>query len=181
MEKTLYLYPHKLFPRFSTPNSSRFSELFSELSDNDSDSDFDGQLNEIYSKELEDDPNIERCRIDPEKLLNGIEKRNSIVIKGIPSDFGAHNFYELLTKFCKKIKFFATTKRNYTYAFVTINHGMEVLNIFEALTLMKEELKIYKGYDFSKIEIYFSKSQNIIDLAKKYHKKVSQKNFIVCE
>ena len=58
---------------------------------------------------------------------------------------------------------------------------MEVLNIFEALTLMRDKLKIYKGFNFTKIEIYFCKYQNLIDLTKKYQKEVDQKNFIICK
>ena len=186
MEKILYLYTHKLFPRFSTPNSSRFSELFSKLSDYDPDSDFNGQLNKIYSKDLKENPNIEKYRINPEKILNGLEKRTSIIIKGIPSDFGALNFYELITQFCIEINFFyipgfSNGKRKYMYAFVTVGRLMDVLNIFEALILMRDKLKIYKGFNFTKIEIYFCKYQNLIDLTKKYQKEVDQKNFIICK
>ena len=183
-ERILYLYTHKLFPRFTTPAFSRFSNLFSELSDT-TDSDSDSDM-EIYPKELEEDPNIERYRINPKKILNGTEKRNSVIIKGIPAAFGALNFYELLTKFCKEINFFyipgfAIAKWKYIYAFVTIGRRKGVLNIYEGLTLMKEKYKSFKGFDFSKIEIYFCKSQNIIGLTKKYQKEVNQKNFIICK
>ena len=57
-ERVLNLYTHKLFPRFSTPTLSRFSELFSKLSGYDSDSDSD-QLTKIYSQELKNDANLE--------------------------------------------------------------------------------------------------------------------------
>ena len=184
-EKFLHLYTHKLFPRFSTPVFSRFSGLFSQLSDNDPDSD-SAQLMEIYAKELNVELNMERYRIDPEKILNGFEKRNSIIIKGIPADLGPLNFYQLLTNFSKDIKFFyipgfAIAKWKYIYAFVTINRRMGVLNIFEGLTIMRDKFKTYKGSDFSKIEIYFCKSQNIISLTKKYQKKVNNKNTIICK
>ena len=183
MEKFLYLYTHKLFPRFSTPTSSRFSELFSKLSSSNSCLDSD-QLTEIYTKELKKDPNMEKYRINPEKILNGIEKRNSIIIKGIPADFGVLNFYELLTTFCKDIKFFyvpgfAIAKWKYIYAFVTISRRMGVLDIFEALTLIRDKFQTYKDSDFSKIEIYFCKSQNIIGLTKKNQKEVNKNNFII--
>ena len=185
MEKDLYLYTHKLFPRFSTPTSSRFSELFSELSENDSDSDSD-RLKRIYSNELEEDPDIERYRINPKKILDGIERRSSIIIKGIPAEFGAQNFYELLTKFCKDIKFFyipgfAITKWKYIYAFATVGRRKGVLSIFEGLALMKNKYKTFKGFNFSNIEIYFCKSQNIIGLTKKYRKGVNKNNFTVCK
>ena len=185
MEKALYLYTNKLFPHFSTPSISRFSELFSKLSDNDSCLDSD-QLKEIYSTELKEDINMEKYQINPKKIKDGIEKRNSIIIKGIPSDFGPYNFYELLTKFCKDIKFFyipgfVINKWKYIYAFVKIGSQMGVLDIFEALTFMRDKFKTYNGFDFSKIEIYFCKSKNIIGLTKKYQKEANQKNFIICK
>ena len=183
MEKILYLHTRKLFPSFSSPALSRFSVLFSQLSKNYSDSNSD-KLTNIYTKELEENQNMEKYRIDPEKILNGLEKRNSIIIKGIPAGFGAFNFYDLLTKFCKDINFFyipgfAIAKRKYIYAFVTINRRMGILNIFEALTIMRDKLESYKGFDFTKIEIYFCRSRHIINLADKYQKEANQKDFII--
>ena len=185
IEKILSLYTHKLFPRFSSPSTSRFSNLFTELSDNNSNSNSNQVMNN-YSKISEENSKIEKYKIDPKKILNGIEKRNSILIKGIPAAFGALNFYELLTKFCKKINFFyipgfAIAKWEYIYAFVTIGTKRGVLSIYEGLTLMKEKYKTFNGYDFSKIEIYFCKSQNIIGLTKKYQTDDNQRNFIIGE
>ena len=184
-EKILNLYTHELFPCFSTPEISRFSNLFLELSDNESDSDSD-QFMKNYSEELQKNQKLERYMINPKKILNGSEKRSSIIIKGIPSAFGARNFYEFLTKFCKDINFFyipgfAINKWKYIYAFATIGSRKGVLNIFEGLTLMKEKYKTFKGFDFSKIEIYFCKSQNIIGLTKRCQNEVSQNNFIICK
>ena len=158
----------KLFPKFSSPISSRFSELFREIS----------ETNKTESPK--------KYLIFPKKIINGTEKRTSIIIKGIPSAFGCQNFYELLTNFCSDIKFFyipayAANKWKYIYAFVTIGRRKGVLNIFEGLTLMKEKYKTFKGFDFSKIEIYFCKSQNIIGLTKKCQNKVNQDNFIICK
>ena len=180
-ERILCLYTQKLFPRFSSPAFSRFSNLFSDISENGTDSD---RLLRIHSEELEEDPCMERYKINPKKILNGFEKRSSVIIKGIPAGFGARNFYELLTKFCKEINFFyipgfAIAKWEYIYAFATIGRRKGVLNIYEGLNLMKEKYKNFKGFDFSKIEIYFCKSQNIIGLTKKYQKEVNQNNFII--
>ena len=185
MEKILYLYTQKLFPRFSTPAFSRFSSLFSELSGDDSDSDSE-QFTKINSEELVENSNLERYQINPKKILDGTERRNSVIIKGIPSAFGAANFYELLTKFCKEINFFyipgfAIAKWKYIYAFATIGNQKGIIKIFEGLTLMKEKCKTYKGFDFSKIDIYFCKYQNIVGLAKKCQKKGNKKNFIICK
>ena len=184
MEKILFIFTKKLFPHFSTPTCSRFSGLFSELSENDPNSNSD-QLINIFSEELEENPNIEKYVINPEKILNGIEKRNSVIIKGIPSAFGARNFYELLVKFGEKINFFfipgfAINKWEYIYAFVTIRRKKGVLNIFKELNRIRDK-KYFKGFNFSKIEIYFCKSRIIIGLTKKYQKENSHKNFIICQ
>ena len=181
-ERILYMHVRKLFPRFSTPAYSRFSDLFSELSSN---STFD-QLKPTNFKESEDETNLEKYRINPEKIIDGIEKRTSVIIKGIPANFGALNFYKLLTKFCSEINFFyipgfALAKWEYIYAFVTIGHRKGVLNIFLGLNSLKNRNKILKGFDFSKIEIYFCKSQNIIGLTKKYQQETNQKNFVICK
>ena len=107
----------KLFPNFSSPISSRFSELFRELS--------------LTKKE----DNPKKYLIFPKKIVNGTEKRTSIIIKGIPSAFGCQNFYELLSNLCDDIKFFyipsfAVNKWSYVYAFVNIGSQKGVLDIF---------------------------------------------------
>ena len=55
------------------------------------------------------------------------------------------------------------------------------ISIFEGLNLIKDKYKTFKGFDFSKIEIYFCKSQNINGLVNKYQKELNQKNFIICK
>ena len=176
MERVLCLYTQKLFPQFSTPAFSRFSTLFSELYEKDLEIDLLTKTTNQELDELDKIPNIEKFRINPRTILNGTERRNSIIIKGIPSALGASNFYQLLTKFSKEINFFyipgfSITKWKYIYAFATIGRRKGVLNIYKGLTLIKEKFNNYKGFDFSKIEIYFCKSQNIIGLTKKYQKK----------
>ena len=183
-ERILCAYTHRLFPQFNTPAFSRFASLFSELLEREIDTESE-RLAKIFPKEIEEDEQLlERYRINPKKIINGFEKRSSVIIKGIPADFGALNFYELLTKFCKEIKFFyipgfAIAKWKYVYAFVTIGRRKGVLNIFEGLNMMKEKYKTFKGFDFSKIEVYFCKSQNIIGLTKKYQNEENQNNFII--
>ena len=158
----------KLFPKFSSPLSSRFSELFREIS----------ETNKTESPK--------KYLIFPKKIINGTEKRTSIIIKGIPSAFGCQNFYELLTNFCSDIKFFyipayAANKWRYIYAFVNIGNPKGVLDIFEGLSIIRDKYKNYKGFDFSKIEIYFCKSQNINGLIRKYQNDIYESNFLVCK
>ena len=184
MEILLQLYLNNLFPHFSSPFSSRFSGLFYELS----------KINLIKSENFtitdskieKENQNLEKYKINPEKILNGTETRTSIIIKEIPRAFGAFNFYELLTKFsgqinCFYIPDFAVAKWEYIYAFVTIEHAKGILDIYEGLTFLRDKFKIFNGCDFSKIEIYFCRSQNRTSLKKKCHKEVNQNNFFICK
>lgn len=189
-EKFLHSYLDRLFPSYASPNSSRFSQLFAEMCKKT-------QLKLKIKKELmksqkdeeekiDEEVNLEKYIIYPQKILSGEEKRTSIIIKGIPCAFGCQNFYELLRMFCKDINFFyipgfAIVKWQYIYAFATIGNRRGVLNIYEGLSSIKEKYKNFKGYDFSQIEIYFSKSQNINALTKKFKKDGFQNNFVVCK
>ena len=184
IELFLQLYLQELFPRFSSPLSSRFSVLFCELS----------KINIITQENLlKNDPknekekqDLEKYKINPEKILNGTETRTSVIIKEIPGSFGPKNFYELITKFSNEIKFFyipdfAVAKWEYIYAFATIGHINGVLDIYEGLTFLRDKFKTFNGHDFSKIEIYFCRSQNRTALMKKCHKGIDQKNYFICK
>ena len=184
IEKHLQRYLQKLFPHFSSPLSSRFSKLFYELS----------KIKLIQTENItktepideKENQILEKYRIYPEKILNGVETRTSIIIKNIPGAFGALSFYKLLTQFSNDIKFFyipgfAIEKWEYIYAFATIGHIEGILDIYEGLTFLRDKFKILKGYDFSKIEIYFCKYQNKNSLMKKSHKEIDPKSFFICK
>ena len=184
IEKHLQLYLQKLFPHFSSPLSSRFSALFYEISKiNQNKSQKLTKIDEKYDTE---NKNLEKYRIYPEKILNGIEKRTSIIIKEIPCSFGALNFYELLSKFCNEINCFyipgfIINKKEYIHAFVNVGHRKNVLDIYEGLTLLRDEFKTFKGCDFSKIEISFCRSQYRTGIMKKCHKEILKKDFFICK
>ena len=181
-DKHLQLYLQKLFPRFSSPLSSRFSGLFYEISKTNLTQ--PENLTKIGSKNEKESQNFEKYRIYPEKILNGIETRTSIIIKDIPGAFGAMNFYNLLTIFsnqinCFYIPGFAIEKWEYIYAFVTIDNIKGVLDIYEGLTLLKNKFKTFKGYDFSKIEVYYCRSQSKTSFMKKCLNKSDSKSIFI--
>ena len=183
MEAYIREYIKKLFPSFNSPIRSRFSQFFREISEKTK------LINKSSKKESKkdlDDNNLGKYLIIPNKIINGTEKRTSIIIKGIPSAFGVENFYKLLTKFCSDIEFFyvpgyAVNKWQYIYAFANLGHRKGVLDIYEGLTIMRDKYKIYQGFDFSKIEVYFCKSQNINGLITKYQTEVNQSNLHLCK
>ena len=184
-EKYLQLHLQKLFPRFTCPLSSRFSVLFKELSKINITPQENLTKNEPKNEKKNQES--EKYLINPEKIINGTETRTSIIIKEIPVSFGPKNFYELLTIFSNEIKFFyipgfQIEKWEYIYAFVTIGHSKGVLDIYEGLTFLRDKFKTFQGHDFSKIEIYFCRSQNRTDLMKKCHKEGDpKKSFFICK
>ena len=183
-EIRLQLYLQKLFPYFSSPHSSRFSGLFYELSKINLTQ--PENLTKIDQNNDIENQNFEKYRINPEKILNGKEKRTTIIIKEIPSAFGAMNFYNLLTKFCNQIicfyiPGFAIAKKEYMHAFVNVGHRKGVLDIYEGLTSLKNKFKTFKGYNFSKIEVYYCRSQYRTGLMKKSHNEIDQNDFLICK
>ena len=170
-----------LFPKFSSPEKSRFSTLFNEISTSIEDFNFTNLFNQDSDKE---DDDFCKYIIDPKKVLNGLEKRTSIIIKGIPSYFGCLSFYHLLTQFSEDIDFFyvpgyALEKWKYIYAFVNVSHRKGILNIYEGLTTIRDKYRTYGGFDFSKIEIYFCKSKNINGLMKNCQNDINRNNFLI--
>ena len=171
----------KLFPIFSSPDKSRFSELFSEITKTDR-----ASYSPQFSDSDKEASNFKKYLIIPNKIINGLEKRTSIIIKGIPASFGCLNFYTLLSQFCKDIDFFyipgyALSKWNYIYAFVNVRNRKSVLDIFEGLTIMRDKYQTFRGFDFSKIEIYFCKSQKVNSLIKKCQNETNPNNFLICK
>ena len=183
MEAYIREYIKKLFPSFSSPIRSRFSQFFREISEKNK---LKNKPSKKESKKDSEENNLEKYLIIPNKIIDGTEKRTSVIIKGIPSAFGVGNFYKLLTKFCNDIEFFyvpgyAVNKWQYIYAFVNLGHRKGVLDIYEGLTLLKDKYKTFKGYDFTKIEVYFCRYQNIRGLKKKCQKEINKKNFCICK
>ena len=180
MEKKLQFYLEILFPHFTSPLISRFSELFDEISNN--------SINTITKKDKNDlnkvNENIsEDFIIYPQKIIDGMEKRKLIIIKGIPTAFGCLNFLELLNKFCNDVNFvcipgFALVTWEYVYAFVNIGTRKGLLNIFYGLNVIKNKYKTLQGYDFSNLEIYFCKTQNVNTLLKKYQNENNKNTFL---
>ena len=183
MDALIQEYIKKLFPSFSSPTCSRFSKLFREISEI---TELKNSAPQKDHKENSEDSNLGKYLIIPNKIINGTEKRTSIIIKGIPSAFGVENFYELLTKFSNDIGFFyvpgyAVSKWKYIYAFANLGHRKGVLDIFEGLTIIRDKYKIFQGFDFTKIEVYFCKSQNINGLITKYQTETYQPNILLCK
>ena len=181
MEKNDFNYIRLLFPKFRSPEKSRFSTLFNEISHSREDFYVRNPINLDSDKEDED---FYKYIIDPKKVINGLEKRTSIIIKGIPCYFGCLSFYQLLTQFSKDIDFFyvpgyALGKWEYIYAFVNVCHCKGILNIYEGLTTIRDKYKRYGGFDFSKIEIYYCKSKNINGLMKKSQNDKNLNNFLI--
>ena len=181
MENKLQLYLEILFPHFTSPLISRFSELFNEISNNSTNTTNKKSKNDF--NKVSENISLDDYIIYPQKIIAGLEKRKLIIIKGIPTAFGCLNFLELLNKFCNDVNFvcipgFALVTWDYVYAFVNTGSRKGLLNIFYGLNVIRDKYKTFKGYDFSNLEIYFCKTQNVNTLLKKYQNESNQNTFL---
>ena len=149
------------FPKFQPSSYSRFTKFFEEITNK----------NKIfYEQEIISNKSFD---INISRIKNGVEKRGSIIIKSIPSLLGPKNFYDLLRNFTNKINFFfipgyVWNQKEYMYAFVNVANNKEIINIVNGLTTIKNKYGSYYGFDLRYLEIYFSKTQGLKALKRKY-------------
>lgn len=146
----------ELFPQFSSAEKSRFIQMFEELS--------------TKSKICNEKAKTYDVRIN--SIISGEERRTSLIIKGFPSKMLIQEVYYLLKYFTQDITFFyipiyIKEKKKYMYAFVNVFNYKSVIPLYIGLTNLKNKKKFYCGYDFSELEICFSKTQGQNALAKK--------------
>lgn len=145
----------KIFPQFSSPNKSRFEKIFQDLSKDSND--LGGEL---------------PLDIKLENIVSGGDKRTSVIIKGLPSIMLIQEVLCLLKRFCQDIIFFyipkyIKAKKKYMYAFVNVLNYKSLLPLYYGLSNLKNKNNIYCGYDFSELEIYYSKTQGQSALIKR--------------
>lgn len=151
-----------LFPQFSSPVKSRFLDSFKE-----SNSYFDKNP---FSKIIIEPTGFFDIKVD--KIMAGGDKRTSVIIKGFPSVMEIGEVYYLLKLFCQDIIFFyipkyIKEKKKYMYSFVNVMDYKSLLPLFLGLQNLKNKVQFYCGYDFSELEIYYSKTQGQNALIKK--------------
>lgn len=136
------------FPKFSRPKNSRFEKFFINLSK--------------YEKKEE---NILSNIINPTKVIQGEDRRTTLIIKNIPKFTKKRDIRELIEKF-GNINFLSLTpdnnSHNFIIAYLNVINYKSVASIFMGLRKHK-----FNYFDKEiKIEIYYSNIQGKEELKK---------------
>lgn len=141
------------FPQFQSPLSSRFESLFLFLNKNDS----------IAKKK-----NIISYTILPDQVMQGEDKRTSLIIKNIPKNVKKKEIRSLIEKY-GNINFLAVSKdknvENCIVAYLNVINYKSIVPIFMGL---RKHSFSYLGKTFN-IEIYYSRVQGKDELKKLFN------------
>ena len=138
------------FPQFNSPPCSRFESLFIYLNKNDSN---------VRKK------NIVSYTIFPERIMQGEDKRTSLILKNIPKNIKKKDIRNMIEKF-GNINFLSISKDqnidNFIVAYLNVINYKSIVPIFMGL---RKQSFSYLGKTFN-IEIYYSKVQGKDELKK---------------
>ena len=144
------IYLQLYFSQFNSPPSSRFESLFIFLSKNDS---------KVKKKHVIS--NI----ILPERVMQGEDKRTSLIIKNIPKNVKKKDIRNMIEKY-GNINFLSISKdqniNNYIVAYLNVINYKSVVPIYMGL---RKQTFNYLGKT-KNIEIYYSKIQGKDELKK---------------
>ena len=164
MEKSLLKEPklliEELFPFLSRPNKSRFFDLFQE----DKNENLNNlKLNQTESRNKKNKGNYLELNLN--KIIDGTDKRTSLMIKNIPTSNNELNVIHWLHSLTKLNYVFVPKdeKSNKILGFAFIN----VCDSFNILDLLKK-IQIYQNTNFNnkKIEVCYSHKQGLKSLSK---------------
>lgn len=158
MEDWTKYYLHKYFPHFTRPEKSRFTNLFEDLLKQE-DFTISDKNNEIFN-------------INIFNIIQGSDKRSSLIIKGFPSEMRTNEILSILQQFTNNINFFyipplIKEQKRFMYAFVNLSNYKSIIPLYFGLINLRDKCKSIFGYDLKEIEIYYSKAQGLKALIKK--------------
>ena len=138
------------FPQFSSPPSSRFESLFLYLN----------KINSTTKKKF-----VVSYTILPDQVMQGEDKRTSLIIKNIPKNVKKKEIRNMIEKY-GNINFLAVSKdkniENCIVAYLNVINYKSIVPIFMGL---RKQSFSYLGKTFN-IEIYYSKVQGKDELKK---------------
>ena len=138
------------FPHFHSPPCSRFESLFIFLNKNDSN---------VKKK------NIVSYTIFPERIMQGEDKRTSLMLKNIPKNIKKKDIRKMIEKF-GNINFLSISKDqnidNFIIAYLNVINYKSIVPIYMGL---RKHTFDYFGNKIN-IEIYYSKVQGKDELKK---------------
>jgi RNA recognition motif-containing protein len=140
------------FPQFNSPPCSRFESLFIFLNKNDSN---------VRKK------NIVSYTIFPERIMQGEDKRTSLILKNIPKNIKKKDIRNMIEKF-GNINFLSISKDqnidNFIVAYLNVINYKSIVPIYMGL---RKHTFTYLGKTIN-IEIYYSKVQGKDELKKMF-------------
>lgn len=143
---------HLYFPQFNSPESSRFESLFIFLNKNDSNA---------------KKKNIVTYAIFPERIMQGEDKRTSLLIKNIPKNVKKKEIRNMIEKY-GNINFLSISKDqnidNFIVAYLNVINYKSIVPIYMGL---RKQTFDYLGKKIN-IEIYYSKMQGKEELKKAF-------------
>lgn len=154
MESVDSIYLRLYFPNFSHPNSSRFSSFFHSME----------KKNKILTK----NEYIPSKIIYPEKIIQGVDKRSSIVLKNIPKSWNKKSIRKLIETYGNLNYFYIIPDTNNKFTscvYINLINYKSIVNIYMSLRKLKFNID-NKVVD---IEIYYSLIQGKKDLIKEFN------------
>jgi len=138
------------FPQFSSPPSSRFESLFLYLN----------KINSTTKKKF-----VVSYTILPDQVMQGEDKRTTIIIKNIPKNVKKKEIRNMIEKY-GNINFLAVSKdkniANFIVAYLNVINYKSIVPIYMGL---RKHTFNYQGKKIN-IEIYYSKVQGKDELKK---------------
>lgn len=165
------IYLHLYFPYYNNTNTSRFESFFKSLS-----------KKERKSKNFPTNSNLKKStKIFPEKIIQSLDKRSSVILKNIPKNW-SKGFIKYLVESFGNINYlyvYKNNKKNYCSVFVNYINYKSIIDIYMFLRKIKnkpnsinENLNFKKSINddnlFNKIEVFYSKTQGKENLKKKF-------------
>ena len=149
----------KYYHKFAHPEKSRFSDFFKQL---------------LKEEDINADTFSKTFDININEILLGRDQRTSLIIKGFPSQMQPQEVLYILSQFTKNINYFyippsVKEQKKYMYAFVNLANYKSIISLFIGLSDLRDKYKNIYGFDFTQIEVYYSKTQGLKSLMKKSH------------
>lgn len=162
----------KLFPSFTSPKTSRFTEFFKDIKKLEQVKPNNQEQIDSTQTKVHKITKKKNFEINYERVLSGLEQRTSLMIKNLPMSFNK-----------KKAKKFLANLVNLNYIYVpSADHGKRILGFsfinlcdYRDIISLSEKINYFNKYELKKhtssnkvIEIYYFKSHGLESLVKTF-------------
>ena len=140
-----------LFSGFSYPQESRFTKIFNKPKN--------------YQKKISNKTKEKSLNIEPVNIINGKDKRTTIIIKNLPDDITKEDLKSIIEPL-GNINFIYIplliknkNKTNFPYAYINVINYKIILKIVEKFEQIKAFNIMISKKDLTKVEIFYSGTQ----------------------